>query len=132
MNLRTQKNLLTAMHGEAFAYIKYMLFAEHARKNGQVEIADLFEKTAHVERFEHLAEESALANLVGSVADNLGNAFESETDEVNTMYREFAEQAAMDGDHEAASRFTEVREDEMGHRDAFQAALIKVSQRTQK
>ena len=31
MNRRTQKNLVTAMHGEAFAFVKYMLFAEHAR-----------------------------------------------------------------------------------------------------
>jgi hypothetical protein len=28
MKQRTPKNLVTAMQGEAFAYIKYMLFAE--------------------------------------------------------------------------------------------------------
>ena len=128
MNLRTQKNLVTAMQGEAFANVKYMLFAEHARKNGNPELADLFEKTAHVERFEHLAEEAALAGLVGSDAANLGNAIEGETDEVDRMYREFAEQAAADGDHAAAKRFTEIRGDEMGHRDAYKAALIKLNQ----
>jgi rubrerythrin len=128
MNLRTQKNLMTAMQGEAFAYVKYMLFADQARKNGHPELADLFEKTAQVERFEHLAEEAELAGLVGNDADNLCDAIEGESYEVKTMYREFAEQAAADGDQAAASRFAEVCGDEMGHRDAYKAALVKFSQ----
>jgi rubrerythrin len=127
MNQRTQKNLMTAMHGEAFAYVKYMLFAERARKNGRSALADLFEKTANIERLEHLAEEAELAGLVGSEADNLANAIEGESYEVETMYREFAEQAAADGDQAAASRFAEVRGDEMGHRDAYKAALIQLN-----
>ena len=128
MHQRTQKNLVTAMHGEAFAFVKYMLFAEHARKNGHPELVELFEKTAHVERFEHLAEEAKLAGLVGSDADNLSDAIAGESYEVDTMYKEFAEQAAVDGDQAAASRFAEVRGDEMGHRDAYKAALIKLNQ----
>ena len=128
MNQRTQKNLVTAMHGEAFAFVKYMLFAEHARKNGLPELVDLFENTAYVERFEHLAEEAELAGLVGSDADNLSDAIEGESYEVDTMYKEFAEQAAADGDQAAASRFAEVRGDEMGHRDAYKAALTKLNQ----
>jgi len=43
------------------------------------------------------------------------------------MYREFAEQAAAAGDHEAAERFAEVREDEVTHRDTFTAALEKLA-----
>ena len=42
-------NLSTAMHGEAFAYVKYLLYAEHARKNDNKELAELFEKTAKVQ-----------------------------------------------------------------------------------
>jgi len=128
MNLRTQKNLMSAMQAEAFAYAKYMLFAEHARKNGQLELGDLFEKTAQVERFEHLAEEAKLAGLVGSDAENLINAIEGESYEVETMYKEFAEQAAADGDQAVASRFAEIRGDEMGHRDAYKAELVKFTQ----
>ena len=127
MNQRTQKNLLTAMHAEAFAYVKYMVFAEHARKIGHPELADLFEKTAHVYRFEHLAEEAELAGLVGSDFDNLSDAIEGESYEVETMYKEFAEQAAADGDQAAACRFAEVRGDEIGHRDAYKAALINLN-----
>ena len=128
MNQRTQKNLVTAMQGEAFAFVKYMLFAGQARKNGHSELADLFEKTAKIERFEHLAEEAALAGLLGSDVDNLKDAIDGESYEVETMYKEFAEQAASDGDQAAASRFAEVRSDEIGHRDAYKAALIKLNQ----
>ena len=52
-----------------------------------------------------MAEEAELAGLVGGDADNLGNAIEGESYEVETMYREFAEQADDDGDQAAASRF---------------------------
>ncbi|MDR3576049.1 MAG: ferritin family protein [Anaerolineaceae bacterium] len=128
MNSRTQKNLMTAMQAEAFAYAKYTLFAEQARKSGQLELADLFEKTAHVERFEHLVEEAELAGLVGSEAENLTDAIAGESYEIETMYREFSEQAAADGDQAAARRFDEVRCDEMGHRDAYKAELVKFSQ----
>jgi len=127
MNQRTQKNLVTAMQGEAFAYVKYLLFAERARKNGHPALADLFEKTANIERLEHLAEEAELAGLVGSDADNLANAIEGESYEVETMYREFAEQAAGDGDQAASKRFAEVRGEEMGHRAAYKAALIQLN-----
>lgn len=39
------------------------------------------------------------------------------------MYLDFARQADAAGDKAAADRFEEIRDDEMGHRDAFQAAL---------
>lgn len=123
MNDQTMKNLSTAMHGEAFAYAKYLLFAEHARQNGNIKVADLFESTAKTERFEHFSEEAQLAGLVGSDSDNLKDAIKGESYETETMYREFAQQAQQAGDHEAAKRFEEIRLDEAKHRDVFNAAL---------
>jgi rubrerythrin len=126
MNAQTQANLLTALHGEAFAYAKYMLYAEHARQQGRKELADLFEATARTELFEHFAEEAELAGLVGDDAANLREAIGGEAYEVDTMYRTFAEQAQAAGDNAAAARFTEVRQDETHHRDAFTAALNRL------
>lgn len=122
----TADDLSTAMHGEAFAYAKYMLYAEHARKNGNEEVAKLFETAAKTERFEHFAEEAKLAGLVGTDAQNLKDAMTGESYEVETMYREFAEKATSAGDKIAAQRFQEVRADEMKHRDGFQEALAKL------
>lgn len=125
---KTQENLSTAMHGEAFAYAKYQLYAKHAEQNGDIELAKLFRTAANIERFQHFAEEAQLAGLVGSDADNLRDAIKGETYEVETMYRQFAEQAAAAGDKAAADRFNEIRHDEAGHRDVFKAALSHIEE----
>ena len=123
MNEQTRNNLLSAMQGEAFAFAKYMLFAEHARNAGHADLASLFETTALVERVEHFAEEAQLAGLVGSDVENLRQAISGEAYEVDTMYREFAAQAEAAGESAAAARFQEIRADETGHLAAYVAAL---------
>jgi rubrerythrin len=123
---QTAENLSSAMHGEAFAYAKYMLYAEHARKSGNQALADLFTQNAHTERFEHFAEEAKLAGLVGSDEQNLRDAIKGESWEYEHMYPDFAAKAKEAGDAAAATRFAEIREDEARHRDAFQAQLSKV------
>jgi rubrerythrin len=126
LDKKTLDNLSAAMHGEAFAYAKYLLYAEHARKSGNKELAELFEKTANTERSEHFSEEAELAGLVGSDADNLKDAIKGESYEIDTMYLEFAQEAKVAGDAAAAARFHEIRNDEIGHRDAFRIALAKL------
>ena len=123
---KTQKNLATAMHGEAFAFAKYMLYSKHAEENGNQELAKMFRTAAHIERFQHFAEEAELAGLVKSDAENLKDAINGESYEVETMYREFALQATAMGDKAAADRFEEIRQDEAGHRSVFEAALNSI------
>jgi rubrerythrin len=126
MNAKTRENLLTAMHGEAFAYAKYMLFAKRARENGHPEIAELFEKTANVEFLEHFTEEAELAKIVGTDIENLKDAIKGERYEVKEMYKEFADQAEKAHEKAAAERFLEVRRDEMAHKEAFREALARL------
>jgi rubrerythrin len=121
----TRDNLLIAMHGEAFAYVKYLLFTEQARKNGNKKLADLFERIADVERFEHFADEAHLVGLVRGDVENLEDAVKGESYEIEHMYLEFAQKAKLAGDTAAASRFEEIRSDERGHRAAFAAELAK-------
>ncbi len=123
---QTLDNLATAMRGEAFAYTRYLLYAQHAQKSGNTELANLFEQTAKTERFEHFSEEAQLAALVGNDAENLKEAISGESSEINTMYFNFARQAETVGDLAAAKLFWEIRDDEMAHRDAFHAALAKL------
>lgn len=130
MNAQTREHLLQALHGEAFAHARYLLFAEQARRNGRPALAELFERTAHTERDEHFAEEAELAGLVATDEENLRAAIEGEAYEVDTMYREFAEQARLAGDTAAAERFAEIRNDEATHLADFRHALEQLQQGT--
>jgi rubrerythrin len=129
ISARSRKNLLDAMHGEAFACAKYQLFAQHAKKSGNLELAELFAKVAGQEYFEHFTEEAELLGLVGSDERDLHHAIAGESYEVETMYKQFAEQAHADGDVAVAERFDEIRRDEVLHRIAFQDALTRLQTR---
>lgn len=123
LHAQTKANLSTAMHGEAFAFAKYTMFAEQARRNGNNELAELFEKTAKMEHLEHLREHAELAGVVGTDQENLKDAIKGENYETQTMYPQFARQAKAVGDLAAAKRFEEVGRDEATHRDDFEHAL---------
>ena len=46
----TERNILTAFAGESQARNRYTYFASQARKDGYVQIADIFEETANHEK----------------------------------------------------------------------------------
>src|ERR1051326_8353498 len=123
---RTRKNLLNAMHGEAFAFAKYKLFAQRARKNGRTELAGLFDKTADQEYFEHFMELADLLQLGETDEQDVTDAIAGESFEVDAFYKQFAGEARQDGDNVAAARFEEIRRDEAFHRLAVPEALIKL------
>ena len=122
----TTKDLMDAMHGEAFANVKYMAYADAARAHGNPQLGDLFERTAKVERQEHFAEHAKLAGLVGNDADNLRDASKGENYETTMMYPQMARRAEAAGDKAVAQHFREVGKDEAKHRDAFGAALANL------
>lgn len=119
----TTANALTAMHGEAYAYAKYMAYAAQAARTGEEQVAWLFTRTADVELDEHFADEAVLAELVGTNTANLQEATAGEIHEATTMYPEFAAQAALDGCPAAADLFTEIAGDEAAHAADFATAL---------
>jgi rubrerythrin len=129
ISARSRKNLLEAMHGEAFAYAKYKMFAKHARENGHLELADLFDRTADQEFFEHFHEEAELLGLIVNDEKDIHDAIAGESYEVDTMYKNFAEEAKADGDLSVAHRFEEIRNDETEHQLAFEEALAKLQTR---
>ncbi|WP_225834169.1 ferritin family protein [Streptomyces sp. NK08204] len=120
---RTRTNLGTAMHGEALARAKYMLFAAHAKQTGQPALARLFEGTAGVELNEHFAGEAVLAGLVRTTKTNLRTAITGERAEAATLYPGFAQRATAVGDAAVARYFRDTAADEARHAAAFQQAL---------
>lgn len=106
---QTEKNLLTAFAGESQARNRYTYFAKQAKKEGYVQIAQIFEETAghekeHAKRlFKFLeggqAEVVAAfpAGLIGSTYDNLMASAEGERHEYMEMYPGYAKVARDEG-----------------------------------
>jgi rubrerythrin len=126
MDRQTYENIQAALHGEAFAHARYMLFAAAARKGGDERLASMFEGIAAVELQEHFAELAELADLVGTDADNLRTAIQDENLEVEAKYPQFAEQARAAGQVAVAERFTEMAEDEREHERTLEQALERL------
>ena len=121
----TRQDLLAAMKSEAFAYMKYTMFAEQARKNGNETLASILEHTAADELEKHFKAHAKLYGLLKTDHENLVNAMSAEFVESNQMYLQMATRAEAAGDVVAAKHFSDLAHDEIDHRDAFKGALTK-------
>jgi rubrerythrin len=119
----TKVDISTAMHGEAFAYAKYMLYAKQAREHGDEKLAQLFEHTANIELNNHFATHAYEYGLVGTNRQNLKDSIAGENYETTTMYPQMAARAQAAGDSKVAAIFRAIAVDERTHRDRFQSAL---------
>ncbi len=123
---QTRANLEAAMHGEAYANLKYQTYGAKARASGNEELAKLFEESANVEANEHFAREADALGLAKGSEKDLADAMEGEHYENIKMYKDFSEQASKVGDTAAANLFEQIRIDEGDHYEAYKAALAKV------
>ena len=74
---KTEKNLMTALAGEAEARTKYTFFASVAKKEGYEQIAEIFLKTAENEK-EHAKLWFKALGYLGDTASNLLDAANGE------------------------------------------------------
>ena len=105
----TEKNLLLSFAGESQARNRYTYFAGQARKDGYVQISDIFEETAnqekeHAKRFFKFLEGGEIeivgafpAGVIGSTLENLNAAAAGERYEHTEMYPGFARIAREEG-----------------------------------
>jgi rubrerythrin len=126
MDPKTYENVLAALHGEAFAHARYLLFAAAARKRGETRLASMFEGIAAVELQEHFIELAELAGLVGADGDNIRAAIPDENLEVEVTYPKFAQQARAAGEIAVAERFAEMAEDEREHEKTLEQVLERL------
>ncbi len=106
---RTELNLLKSFAGESQARNRYTYFAGVSRKEGYVQIADIFEETAnqemvHAKRFFKLLEGGDLEILaaypggkIGTTAENLLAAAIGEHEEHSKLYPSFGDIAKEEG-----------------------------------
>ena len=93
---QTEKNLWAAFAGESQARNKYTYYASKAKKDGFVQISNIFQETADNEK-EHAKIWFKLVQGIGDTADNLKDAAAGEHDEWTSMYPGFAKTAREEG-----------------------------------
>lgn len=126
---RTEKNLMDAFAGESQARNKYTYFASKARKEGYVQIADIFEETANNEKehakiwFKYLQ-----GGAIKDTVENLVSAGDGEHYEWTDMYPRMAKEAEEEGFAEIAARFAMVARIEQEHEARYRKLLNNIQE----
>ena len=135
---RTEKNLLGSFAGESQARNRYTYAAAQAKKEGFVQIADIFAETADQERehakryFKQLkggdVEIMAAfpAGMIGTTAENLKAAAAGEHFEWSSLYPGFAVIAREEGFDEAAIIWEKISNAEKQHEKRYLGLLANV------
>ncbi len=128
-NSETKKNLEAAFAGESQATNKYAYYASKAKKEGYVQISNIFAETSGNERehaklwFKYLHD--------GDVPDtltNLKDAAAGENGEWTDMYPTFAAKAKEEGFDEIAAKFKMVGDIEKAHEERY----LQLAERVEK
>ena len=137
---QTEKNLLTAFAGESQARNRYSYFASQARKDGFIQIAEIFEETAnqekeHAKRLFKLLEGGEVeitaafpAGVIGKTLDNLKAAAGGENYEWTQMYPGFAKTAREEGFDNIARIFEAIAVAEKQHEKRYLDLAANIEQ----
>lgn len=134
----TEKNLLKSFAGESQARNRYTYFAGVARKEGYVQIADIFEETAnqekeHAKRFFKFLEGGMPeitahfpAGVIGDTAQNLKAAAGGEHEEWSELYPAFAAKAREEGFPAIAVVYEKISVAEKQHERRYAGLLANI------
>ncbi len=123
---KTEANLMAAFAGESEARNKYTYFASKAKKDGYVQIAQIFEETANNEKEHAKIWYKLLNGGISDTATNLKMAAEGENYEWTDMYASFAKTAREEGFDEIAALFEGVAKIEKEHEERYLKLLANV------
>ena len=123
---KTEANLWAAFAGESQARNKYTYYASKAKKEGYVQIAQLFEETANNEKEHAKIWFKLLHDGMPDTAANLLDAAEGENYEWTDMYAKMAEEAKEEGFTKIAALFEMVAKIEKEHEERYRKLLANV------
>lgn len=135
---KTELNLLKSFAGESQARMRYTYFSSAAKKEGYVQIADIFEETAnqekeHAKRFFKFLEGGMVeitasfpAGVIGTTAENLLAAANGEHEEHTELYPAFAAVAKEEGFAEIAAVWTAISVAEKQHEKRYRDLLANI------
>jgi rubrerythrin len=139
---QTEKNILAAFAGESQARNRYTFFASQAKKDGYVQIQEIFTETAnqekeHAKRLFKLLEGGEVevaaafpAGVIGTTQDNLKEAAAGENYEHTDMYPGFAKTAIEEGFEEIAEIFKAIAVAEEQHEKRYLALAANIANAT--
>jgi len=142
---KTAINLMTSFAGESQANMRYSYYASQAKKDGYVQIKNIFEETArnekeHAKRFYKFLREELEDDAIeikgefpvnfSDTKSNLRAAANGEHEEHTDMYPEFAKVAAEEGFKEISIVFKEIAEVEERHEKRFLKLLENIENET--
>ncbi|MBR2928972.1 MAG: rubrerythrin family protein [Oscillospiraceae bacterium] len=124
---KTEQNLLAAFAGESQAHTKYLYYASKSKKDGYVQIGDLFAETARNEK-EHAKIWFKLLHdgAVPETTKNLEDAAAGENYEWTDMYAGFAKTAKEEGFDRIAYLFEAVGKIEKEHEERYRKLLANI------
>jgi len=123
---KTEANLREAFAGECQARTKYTYYASKAKKDGYVQIANLFEETANNEKEHAKIWFKLLHDGMPGTEVNLLDAAEGENYEWTDMYDRMAKEAAEEGFDKIAALFTMVAKIEREHEERYRKLLANI------
>ncbi len=143
---KTLENLTKAFIGESQARNRYWMYAKIAKKEGYVQIFEIFRETAEQE-YEHASTlfefiqklrkksdeikvEAEAPLILGDTKDNLRAAIAGETYEHTKMYPEFAKIAQKEGYNKIAARLRAIGRAEEHHAERYQKLLNQLEKGT--
>lgn len=138
----TEKNLLKAFAGESQARNRYTYFASAAKKEGYVQISDIFQETAdqekeHAKRFFKFLEGGCVeitatfpAGAIGTTSENLKAAAGGEHEEWSDLYPSFAAKAREEGFEAIAVVFEKISIAEKQHENRYLGLLKNIENET--
>ena len=125
---KTEKNLMEAFAGESQAHTKYLYYASKAKKEGYVQISNLFIETALNEK-EHakLWFKYLHGGEVPATTHNLEDAANGENFEWTDMYERMAKEAEEEGFKEIAAKMRMVGAIEKHHEERYRQLLKNIN-----
>jgi len=124
---KTLDNLLAAFAGESQARNKYTFYASRAKKEGYVQVSNIFTETAANEK-EHAELWFKHAVGIGSTEENLIAAAEGEKYEWTEMYAEMAKVAREEGFADIADQMDKVALIEKAHEERYRKLAANIAQ----
>lgn len=138
---KTAKNLMISFAGESQARTRYTYYASEAKKEGYVQISNIFMETAenekeHAKRFMKFLRDDLEGEAIeiewnypvalSDTKANLLSAANGEQEEWEDMYPEFAKIAEEEGFKEIAYVWREIAEVEERHETRFRKLLANI------